>query len=121
MLREDIKEVLLISGNSYIKLADDWMIFDNSGKRLILIGEKFDDNEIIYFNKIFEDVMSSKLKEPKQRYLSQTLNDAIVKAFDNEMEKRRKLGLPIIISRNGKIIDINPQPKSDKTDKKESI
>ncbi len=65
--------------------------------------------------------MSSKIKEPKQRYVSQTLYDAVVKAFDNEMEKRRKLGLPIIISRNGKIININPQAKWKKNDEKENL
>ena len=65
--------------------------------------------------------MSSKIKKPKQRYVSQTLYDAVVKAFDNEMEKRRKLGLPIIVSRNGKIININPQAKWKKNDKKENI
>ncbi len=65
--------------------------------------------------------MSSKIKEPKQRYVSQTLYDAVVKAFDNEMEKSRKLGLPIIISRNGKIININPQAKWKKNDEKENL
>ncbi len=83
--------------------------------------QKFDDKEIIYSNKIFEDVMSSKKKEPKQRYVSQALYDAVVKAFDNEMEKRRKLGLPIIISRNGKIININLQAKGEKNDEKENL
>jgi hypothetical protein len=97
------------------------MIFDNSDNRPILIGEKLNDKEIIYSKKIFEDVMSSKIKEPKQRYVSQTLYDAVVKAFDNEMEKRRKLGLPIIISRNGKIININPQAKWKKNDGKENL
>jgi len=65
--------------------------------------------------------MTSKIKEPKQRYVSQTLYDAVVKAFDNEMEKRRKLGLPIIVNRNGKIININPQAKWKKNDEKENL
>lgn len=65
--------------------------------------------------------MTSKVKEPKEDYLSDSFYKAVKEAFAREMEKKRKLGLPIIISRNGKIIDINPQPKSDKTDKKENI
>ncbi len=62
--------------------------------------------------------MTSKIKEPKEDYLSDPLYQAVKKAFAKEMEKRRKLGLPIIISRNGKIIDINPQPKSGKIDER---
>lgn len=65
--------------------------------------------------------MTSKVKEPKEDYLSDSFYKAVKEAFAREMEKKRKLGLPIIISRNGKIIDINPQPKSNNTDEKVNL
>lgn len=104
--------------NSYIELADNWMIFDNSKDEPILIAKKIYGNDKIYFNDVFEDIMTSKIKEPKEDYLSDPLYQAVKKAFAKEMDKRRKLGLPIFISRNGKIIDINPQPKSGKVDER---
>jgi predicted ABC-type ATPase len=107
--------------NSYIKLADDWMIFDNTKDEPILVAKKINDDEDIYLNNLFDQIMTSKIKEPREDYLSDPFYKAVKEAFAREMEKRRKLGLPIIISRNGKIIDINPQPKSDKTDKKEGV
>ncbi len=65
--------------------------------------------------------MSSKIKEPKKDYLSDPFYKAVKEAFAREIEKRRKLGLPIIISRNGKVININPLVKWEKNDKKENI
>ncbi len=65
--------------------------------------------------------MTSKIKESKEGYLSDPLYKAVRKAFAKEMDKKRKLGLPIIVSRNGKIININPQAKWEKNDKKENI
>jgi len=107
--------------NSYIKLVDDWMIFDNSKDEPILIAKKIKGNEDIYLNNLFEDIMTSKIKEPKEDYLFDPFYKAVKEAFAREMEKKRKLGLPIIISRNGKIIDINPQPKSNNTDEKVNL
>ena len=107
--------------NSYIKLADDWMIFDNTKDEPILVAKKINDDENIYLNDLFDQIMTSKIKEPKEDYLSDPLYKAVRIAFAKEMEKRRKLGLPIIISRNGKIININPQAKWEKNDKKETI
>jgi len=65
--------------------------------------------------------MTSKINEPKEDYISDELYKAVRKAFAKEMDKRRKLGLPIIISRNGKIININPQAKWGKNDEKENL
>lgn len=65
--------------------------------------------------------MSSKIKEPKEDYLSDPLYKAVRKTFAKEMDKRKKLGLPIIISRNGKIININPQAKWEKNDEKGNL
>ena len=94
------------------------MIFDNSEDEPILVAKKINTNEDIYINEIFNKIMTSKIKEPKEDYLSDPFYMAVKKAFAREMEKRRKLGLPIIVSRNGKIIDINPQQKSGKADEK---
>jgi len=121
IVKRRYKRSIINFRNSYIKLADDWMIFDNTKDEPILVAKKTNDDEDIYLNDLFDHIMTSKIKEPKEDYLSDPFYNAVKKAFAREMEKRRKLGLPIIISRNGKIIDINPQPKSDKTDKKESI
>jgi len=107
--------------NSYIKLVDDWMIFDNSKDEPILIAKKINGNEEIYSSNLFEDIMTSKINEPKEDYISDELYKAVRKAFAKEMDKRRKLGLPIIISRNGKIININPQAKWGKNDEKENL
>ncbi len=65
--------------------------------------------------------MTSKVKEPKEDYLSDSFYKAVKEAFTREMEKKRKLGLPIIISRNGKIININPGAKWEKNDEKENL
>ena len=94
------------------------MIFDNSVDEPILVAKKINTNEDIYLNEIFNKIMTSKINETKEDYLSDPFYMAVKKAFAREMEKRRKLGLPIIVSRNGKIIDINPQQKSGKADEK---
>jgi len=39
----------------------------------------------------------------------------------NEMEKRRKSGLPIIINREGNIINITPHQKWEEANEKENI
>ncbi len=107
--------------NSYIKLADDWMIFDNTKDEPILVAKKINDDGNIYLNDLFDQIMTSKIKEPKEDYLSDPFYKSVKEAFAREMEKRRKLGLPIIISRNGKIININPQAKWEKNDEKENL
>lgn len=103
---------------SYIKLADEWMLFDNTEHEPVLDAKKTDADVDIYLNNLFDHFMTSKIKEPKEKYLSDTFYKAVKEAFAREMEKRRKLGLPIIVMRNGKIIDLNPQPKPQKTEGK---
>ena len=96
------------------------MIFDNSEDEPILVAKKIKDNQDFYLNDIFDHIMIFKIIEPKKEDLSDRFYLAVKKAFANKMEKRRKLGLPIIISRNGKIIDINPRSNVDKTKEKQN-
>lgn len=97
------------------------MIFNNTKDEPILVAKKINDDGNIYLNDLFDQIMTSKIKEPKEDYLSDPFYKSVKEAFAREMEKRRKLGLPIIISRNGKIININPQAKWEKNDEKENL
>jgi len=98
--------------NIYIKLAYEWMIFDNSNDYPVLIAERFNNEETVYINNIFKKVMTSQIKEPKQSYRSKKICEAVERVWTKEMDRRRKLGLPIYVSINGKIIDLNPQPEN---------
>jgi len=100
----------------YIKIADEWMLFNNSEDEPVLVAKKIDVEVDIYLNNLFDHIMTSRIKEPKKKYFSDPFYKAVREAFAREMDKRRKLGLPIIVMRNGKIIDLNPQPKSLKTE-----
>ncbi len=62
------------------------------------------------------NVMKSEKNKPKQSYRSKKICEAVERVWAKEMDRRRKLGLPIIVYKDGKIIDLNPQPV--KTDNK---
>ncbi len=56
--------------------------------------------------KKFNKVMNQKVKEPKIKYSSDKITQAIKEAIDEELEKRKKLGLPIVVWKDGKVVHL---------------
>jgi predicted ABC-type ATPase len=91
--------------NLYLPLADAWKIYDNTFNefRIIAFKEKTELIEI-FQKKTTKKIMSYKVEEPKIEYVADKIDIGVKTAIAEELERRRKLGLPIVFGKDGKII-----------------
>lgn len=91
----------------YIPISDNWKIYDNSYISIELIAEKGNDDRIkIYSANRFNKVMNQNVKEPEVKYSADKITQAMKEAIDEELEKRKKLGLPIVVWKDGKVVHL---------------
>lgn len=91
--------------NLYLPLVDVWKIYDNTFNdcKIIAVKEKSELINILQPNRM-EKIMQYKIKEPTQEYLADKIDIGVKVAIADELERRRKLGLPIVFGKDGKII-----------------
>lgn len=87
-----------------IPLADSWEIYDNSGETPRLVAVNDADGLQIAMQEKMEKIMTHKVKEPEPEYLPDAIDRAVQRAIAKELDRKRKLGLPIVIGRDGKVV-----------------
>ncbi len=91
--------------NLYLPLADSWRIYDNTPAIPRLVAFKDVGRSVTMFlPKRMEKIMSSQVREPEEEYVPNKIDLAVKAAVADELERKRKLGLPIVIGRDGKVI-----------------
>ena len=56
--------------------------------------------------KKFNKIMNQKVKKQEIKYSADKITQAIKEAIDEELEKRKKLGLPIVVWKDGKVVHL---------------
>ena len=51
-----------------------------------------------------ELIMKNKIQEPQQEYVADRMDAVVKKAVADELERKRKLGLPIVFGKDGKVV-----------------
>ena len=56
--------------------------------------------------KKFNKIMNQKVKKQEIKYSADKITQAIKEAIDEELEKRKKLRLPIVVWKDGKVVHL---------------
>lgn len=91
--------------NLYLRLVDKWKIYDNTYAEPRVIAAK-ESGEVanVLFTRRMETIMKSRIHEPEGEYVADKIDLAVKAAIAEELERRRKLGLPIVFGKDGKIV-----------------
>jgi predicted ABC-type ATPase len=91
--------------NLYLPIVDKWKIYDNTFNRMHVVAIK-ENSELINIlqSRQMKKIMSYKVEEPKSEYVADRIDIGVKTAIAEELERRRKLGLPIVFGKDGKII-----------------
>ncbi|MEX2089678.1 MAG: zeta toxin family protein [Bacteroidota bacterium] len=91
--------------NLYLPLADAWRIFDNTYPELGLVGYKNVGGDFVtLLPERMEGIMKGQIREPEGEYSADKIFLAAKAAIQEELDRKRKLGLPIVFGKDGKII-----------------
>ncbi len=90
--------------NLYIPLADKWKIYDNTYAEPRLIATKESGEPKVVLQHRMDRIMSYKVQEPQVEYIADAVDLAVKSAIAKELERKRKLGLPIVFGKDGKVI-----------------
>ena len=85
-------------------LADEWKIYDNTGRKPKVIAEKLINSEEVIHDKIFWNDLMKELKEPREIYSGDKLDQLVQEAIREELDRRYKLNLPIVFMEGDKKI-----------------
>ncbi|MBS4028735.1 MAG: zeta toxin family protein [Ignavibacteriales bacterium] len=91
--------------NLYLPIVDKWKIYDNTFNKMHIVALKENSELInILLSKQMKKNMTYKVEEPKQEYIADKIDIGVKTAIAEELERKRKLGLPIVFGKDGKII-----------------
>jgi hypothetical protein len=91
--------------NVYLPLADSWRIYDNTHTRPFLVAYKNIGGGVTVMDRErIEKIMKGEVREPEQEYLANRIDRAVEEAVAQELERKRKLGLPIVVGAGDRVL-----------------
>lgn len=91
--------------NFYLPLADSYRIYDNTYAQLRVVEFKDVGGDVMtLLPERMRIIMEKQLREPEGEYTANRIDLAAKAAIAEELERKRKLGLPIVFGRDGKIV-----------------
>ena len=91
--------------NLYLPLVDRWKIYDNTYAEPRVIAASEDGSLVnVLLPQRMELIMKNKIQEPQQEYVADRMDAVVKKAVADELERKRKLGLPIVFGKDGKVV-----------------
>ncbi len=91
--------------NTYLPLADSWRIYDNTHTRPFLVAYKNIGGDVTVMDRErMEKIMKGEVREPEQEYVANRIDRAVYEAVAEELERKRKLGLPIVIGAGDRVL-----------------
>lgn len=89
----------------YLPLADSWRIYDNTYAELRVIAYKDSGKDVTtLLPERMKRIMKGQIRAPEAEYVANKIDLAAKAAVAEELERKRKLGLPIVFGRDGKVV-----------------
>ena len=90
--------------NLYMPLADKWKIYDNTYAEPRLVATNESGKPIILLHHNMESIMNYKVQEPQAEYVVDSVDRAVIAAVAKELDRKRKLGLPIVVGGGDRVL-----------------
>jgi predicted ABC-type ATPase len=89
----------------YLPLADEWRMYDNTHAKPRVIGYKdFGQEVTVEHAESMDQIMKRHIREPEKEYVANKVDLAVKAAIAEELDRKRKLGLPMVFGGDGKVI-----------------
>lgn len=89
----------------YLPLADCWRIYDNTYAEPQTVAFKDAGNIITtMLPERMKMIMPDRIHEPEAKYTANKIDLAVKAAVAEELDRKRKLGLPMVFGRDGKVV-----------------
>lgn len=89
----------------YMPLADELRIYDNTHQEPRIIAHKEPGRGIVVeLSERMERIMKTEVREPQAEYRANRIDLAVKAAIAEELDRKRKLGLPIVVGGGDRVL-----------------